>query len=425
MVYIKNMRQKVGSYDSPFSLDSDIDPLHFIRPLSTQGGQYALLTPTETGLKKSIMDATSGVRFFLKEEGLHDYESQLQGPGNKNIIPAYFVTPNGLIQTTASLYRPVTKHGDPRIWFSGLGRYASPKNLLVLSTFGNAIYVINLSDPEVRTSFENDGFVAKIYRKSREHENDVKEELLAKIKEIHDLGWLPSTTEGDPGVGDTLEHALGISRNNSEEPDYKGIELKAKRITRHGVAKADTRATLFARVPDAGMTYKEIVETYGKVQIPRGQTLGRLQLYETFKTSRVNAYDLFLKVNQEKERVEIQFSKSGSLFGDDSVYVSSWSFEKLQEALNLKHHETFWVSAESKDIGGKEYFRYDVVNFTQRPSSAIFPNLIAADKVSVDLLAHIDLDTNKWRDHGMLWKMWKEDMPLLLGQEETYHLDQK
>lgn len=29
-------------------------------------------------------------------------------------------------------------------------------------------------------------------------------------------GFIPSITRDDPGVGDTLEHELGISRNNSK-----------------------------------------------------------------------------------------------------------------------------------------------------------------------------------------------------------------
>lgn len=35
--------------------------------------------------------------------------------------------------------------------------------------------------------------------------------------------FFTSITPGDPGVGDTLENALSISRNNSELPDYKAL----------------------------------------------------------------------------------------------------------------------------------------------------------------------------------------------------------
>ena len=96
------------------------------------------------------------------------------------------------------------------------------------------------------------------------------------------VGFIPSITPGDPGVGDTLEYALGIMRNNSRAPDYNGIELKATRLTRHGSTRATTRSTLFTKVPDEGMTYREIVETYGKWQIPRGSMIERLQFIRNF-----------------------------------------------------------------------------------------------------------------------------------------------
>ena len=94
----------------------------------------------------------------------------------------------------------------------------------------------------------------------------IADELLQKIQAIHNQGFLPSITPGDPGVGDTLEHALGIERNNSRAPDYKGIELKTTRLTRNGVSRQVTRSTLFTKVPDVGMTYREIVDHYGKIQ---------------------------------------------------------------------------------------------------------------------------------------------------------------
>ena len=48
-------------------------------------------------------------------------------------------------------------------------------------------------------------------------------------------------------------------------------------------------------------TYDGIVEKYGKWQIPRGETEKRLQLYETLRFSRPNAYDLILHVDGKND----------------------------------------------------------------------------------------------------------------------------
>lgn len=48
--------------------------------LSAKGINYCTLIPTTTGLSKSIMDATSNVREFLKVNDIHNFETQKYGP---------------------------------------------------------------------------------------------------------------------------------------------------------------------------------------------------------------------------------------------------------------------------------------------------------------------------------------------------------
>lgn len=397
------------------------NPIDFIPLLSKMAGEYAFLFPTSTGLSKSIMDATAGVRWFLNVTGLHDYARQQQGPENKVLLSAFFVKSDSIVSSIASLYRPRTKHGDPRIWFKGLNEYASAGDLLVLVSIQKTIYVLNLSNPSVISSIQEKGIAWRVLQESRRENESTKLQLLARLKEIHDRGWIPSVTPSDPGVGDTLEHALGISRNNSRDPDFHGIELKASRTSRQGGNRQETRSTLFTRVPDSGLSYREIVEEYGKIQTPRGGTTPRLQLYETFSCKRINGYGLFLNCNEKKERVEIHQAIDGER-KSDSPSISSWSYETLKQALAQKHPETFWISADSKEIEGKEYFLYQTATYTSKPKIAILPELIANGVVTLDLAAHVDPATNKWRDHGMLWKIWKGDLPLLMGEEEVFQL---
>lgn len=48
--------------------------------------QFSTIQITETGLKKSIMDATAPVRAYFKENRIHDYDSQPQGELGKRLI---------------------------------------------------------------------------------------------------------------------------------------------------------------------------------------------------------------------------------------------------------------------------------------------------------------------------------------------------
>lgn len=395
---------------------SDINIEQFFPVFASTGTPVAFLVPTPTGYQKSIMDATCPVRELFKNSNLHDYEYQHQGPEAKARIESYFVHFDHLEETSASLYRPKTKKGDPRIWFDNLRRYCQPCNLLALIVINHCIYVINLSNPLVSSSLWNHGYVYDLLLESAYKERLIATELLNKIQAIHNQGFIPSITFGDPGVGDTLEHALGIERNNSKAPDYKGIELKATRLTRNGSSRQTTRSTLFTRVPDEGMSYREIVDHFGKVQTPRGSTLARLQLYETLRVSRPNAYDLILEVDNNNDKLKILHQKNHARH-----YVSAWRLQNLRQALLTKHHETFWVKALSKTINGWEYFRYDKILHTKNPNASLLAPLLEADKITVDLAAHYKPD-GKWRDHGVLFKMLPQDLSLLLGEPIEYDL---
>lgn len=395
---------------------SDVNIEQFLPLFANTGVPVAFLVPTPTGYEKSIMDATAPVRELLLNSNVHNYEMQLQGPANKNIIKTYFVTPQTLVETTASLYRPVTKKGDPRIWFSNLKKYCSPCNLLAIIVIEHELYVFNLSDPQVANSLIGKGFAYSVLEEAVYKEHAVADELLARIRLIHQQGFLRSITAGDPGVGDTLEHALGISRNNSKAPDYCGIELKTTRLTRNGNTRSATRSTLFTRVPDEGMTYRQIVENYGKWQVPRGEENARLQLYETFRCSRSNAYDLMLSVDSNNDKLCILHENA-----DRRKFVSAWQMKNLRAALLTKHPETFWVKAVSETRDGVEYFRYDRVLHTKNPNVSLLAPLLEADKITVDLAAHFKPD-GKWRDHGILFKMHPDDLPLLLGEPKEYIL---
>ena len=105
-----------------------------LRLFNGAGIPTGLLVPTLTGYRKSIMDATLSMRDFLRETGVHEYSTQKQGV--KEYVSANFVMPDNCVKTTASLYRPLTKKGDPRIWFSKLTKYCKPTDLLAIVAHG-------------------------------------------------------------------------------------------------------------------------------------------------------------------------------------------------------------------------------------------------------------------------------------------------
>ena len=205
-----------------------------------------MIEPTETGLVKSIIDATGSVRSYLKSKNVHDFENQKQGQENKVLVNSVLLANDGTINSVASLYRPNTKKGDPRIWFKGLGGYAKPNDILGIIEFERVLYVLNITQLDLETLLSSQSVnpVKELIITIRQISNEVADELLLLLNKIAAQGLVPAMLNADTAIGRTLETLLGIGINSSNKPDYKGIELKSYRD------KRGNRKNLFAQVPD-------------------------------------------------------------------------------------------------------------------------------------------------------------------------------
>lgn len=398
---------------------SDTSIRGFLPYFAETGLQVAFLVPTPTGYGKSIMDATLPLREMLKDTQIHDYDCQLQGPDNKVNIKTYFMKTESLQETEASLYRPVTKQGDPRIWFYNLKQYCEPCNLLAILANKGVLYVLNLSNKDIVESMYS-GYVREVIKQFIDDDNVIANELLEKIREIHRRGFLPSITEGSPGVGDTLENALGISRNPSKLPDYKGIELKASRTSTYTKPRTSNRVNLFTQVPDwansKGMDRVKLLDTYGYWATQKDGSQ-RFDLNCTLRANVPNSQGLYLEVDLENDLLINYYTK------DDVVrrYVAQWSFMLLKQRLLEKHKETFWVKATSKIKNGQEYFRYDKIVHTKNPNASLFPQLIDEGIITVDYIMHRK-ENGTVRDHGFPFKIFPRDLELLFPEPKIYEL---
>ena len=177
--------------------------------LTSNSVGVSLIEPTLTGLKKSILDATTSIQNHLLENNIHDYRNQKQGPNHKVMLSTNLLTENIIIPSRASMYRPITKKGDPRIWFKNLTNYASPNDILALIIFKSEINIINLTQtPLVEIIQQNhSGPILDLLNQINNNATEVSLELLNKIKTIAQSGPTKSVmqTRADTAIGRTLE----------------------------------------------------------------------------------------------------------------------------------------------------------------------------------------------------------------------------
>ncbi len=319
--------------------------------------EFTTIQITETGLKKSILDATASVRAYFKEKNVHDYETQLQGPEHKRIINTYILTEDAQYLTKTSLYRPVTKKGDPRLWVNKVRdvEFLRANDIFAIIAHRGILFAVNLTTiniEKVCASPIDTPLKDLIFEVSRE-KSSVSDELLGLIKDRM-TDWMPAEILADTGIGRTVETILGIDMNPSKAPDYKGIEIKSHREA------SRVRNTLFTQAPEWAISRlksgRAIVEEYG--YIPEGYN--HKSLHVTLSANRPNPQGLGLLVQPQLGLLEADEFSPVAL--EDGTFrkrndVAAWQLINLHERLLTKHHETFWIDAETKKEGGRELFR--------------------------------------------------------------------
>jgi hypothetical protein len=240
----------------------------------------------------------------------------------------------------------------------------------------------------------------------------VVEELLDMIREVSARGFVRTLRPGDTGIGMTLETLLGIEANTRKAPDYKGIELKAKRL-RKGKAN---RVTLFSQVPDwklspIGSAWN-LLSTYGY------ERDGKLRLNHEMNATAPNSIGFILEVDATRD-----WLKQNHQDPDTAVtrHVTTWEMENLRSRLKEKHPQTFWVGARCRGKGTTEEFHYVQVEHTRQPKVRNFDALIEWGVISVDYLMS-QKGQQRVRDHGYLFKMHAADFPALFPPSETHVL---
>jgi hypothetical protein len=378
-----------------------------LKVLTENSVELTLIEPTATGLEKSIMDATGTVREFLKSQNIHDYHIQKQGTEHKILIQSQLIAADKIIDSNASLYRPDTKKGDPRIWFTGLKHYAKANDILGITAYDGVLYVINITTLNIEDLIEGstNNPLKEIVKEINIVSNAISEELLLLLKKIGERGPVPAMLSADTAIGRTLETLLGISINSSKKPDYKGIELKSYRDAR------ENRKNLFAQVPDWNLSKfkssKEILENFGYA---RGEDF---KLYCTVSALVKNSQGLILKVDPKIS----QLAENSDKHGDFVI----WTLETLHKRLLEKHSETFWIAAESMQIGGKEYFQFKKVEHTKKPIVSQFDILLGQGIITLDHLIK-KTSNGKVVEKGPIFKIKPNALNLLFPPSQLYSL---
>lgn len=350
-----------------------------IKYLVNNNIKFTQVQITATGLKKSILDATTPMRVYFKENNVHDYEQQGQGELEKVIVDTFIYTEFEVVKTKTSLYRPVTKQGDPRLWIYKLTGYTQADDIhAIVAKNPHELAVINLTRIDIQKVCES---YLETPLKYLIHDMNicsriVAEELLAQLMEYQGM-WIKTDLTADTAIGRKIESLLGIEMNSSRQPDYKGIELKSSRDKKN-------RKTLFCKVPDWKISHlkssAELVEKYGYFS-------GGVKSYRnTLSCKAPNSQNLRLNVNFPEDLLEIEEDALRTGDYQKVADVAVWRLQTLHETLLKKHRETFWITVDNMIEDGAELFRLKLIEHTKNPIVSQFDIMLEQSMITVDLL---------------------------------------
>lgn len=403
---VNGVKDRTVYYTTTLKKTSDLDELVSQNKayLISIGIEFSFFTPTRTGLSKSILDATYPIRNHFEALKFHSFNEQQQGSDYKVIKTAYFLNEQSITQTKVSLYRPETKKGDPRMWFSKLPEFSFPDEIIAIVIHNDDLFLINLNR-ELLESQSFEGEIHKFFKRYLEIKNSIAEELLAKLKLISQTP-IRSIIKGDTAVGMAVEAALNIAANSSKEPDYKGIEIKSGRGGKN-------RSNLFAQVADWDISNckssADILNKYGY------QRDDDFKLYCTVSAKKPNSQGLSFIYDEQLDQLIEKDIEGNS--------VAIWRGKTLRDRLLSKHAETFWIDAKSTVINEEEYFTLISVTHTQKPVASQLLPLIESGIITMDHLIKRKSDhSSHAKEKGPLFKIDKSNIKYLFPEPKVYKL---
>ncbi len=248
-----------------------------------------------------------------------------------------------------------------------------------------------------------------------------KDELIAKLKEISAMGWIPNARRGnDGGIGNTLEDLLEIEENNLPIPNAAEWELKTQR------ANTTSLTTLFHMEPSPrGVRFvpQVFLPLYGWAHEEAGRSypVDEMSFRQTIHGNARSDRGFKVVIDRMSRKVLISFDFQ-SVDARHKAWLESvkkrvglgelnpqpyWGFDDLKHKAGTKLLNSFYVQADVRIERRKEYYYYTKVMMLQKFSFEGFLNALDEGKVLVDF------DARTGHNHGTKFRLRQDCLPML------------
>jgi hypothetical protein len=248
-----------------------------------------------------------------------------------------------------------------------------------------------------------------------------KDSLIKEFRVIAEKGWIPNARQGNNGgVGNTLEDLLGIEENNLPIPNAAEWELKAQRLNTSALTtlfhtEPSPRAVKF--IPQIlllkyGWEHQEAGVKYPETEMSFRQTIhgnspsdrGFIVKIDRKERKVLISFDNNSVSENHKEWLETVKNRVGLEELDPQPY---WGFDDLSNKAGTKLLNCFYVQADVKKEGNREFYHYCKVMMLQKFNFEGFLNQIEKGNILVDF------DARTGHNHGTKFRMKQNCFPEL------------
>lgn len=243
--------------------------------------------------------------------------------------------------------------------------------------------------------------------------------LQQRFNEIRKMGWVKSKFIGKGAAGNTFESLLGKPEENSENPDFLGIEIKTRK------ENSSYPITLFRATPIGEQEYqiKYLLENFGSPdkKTPNKKNLGGSVCVKK-KKNFSNNYQFSLKVDRLQKKIFLLVFDCNNNLIYDKAY---WPFELLETKLKKKLSILCYIKVQRKFENGHIYFKYTDAEFYYLKDFESFVKLIEQSVIQINFCVYVYTKgpkIGKIYDHGTSFKIYPSSLHKLFNQYFTDEL---
>jgi hypothetical protein len=226
-------------------------------------------------------------------------------------------------------------------------------------------------------------------------------ELVKRLRDIKQMGYVKTHRGGSTGIGKTLEDLLGIKENNVPGPNAAMLELKSAR------KESRSMITLITKAPLPRGANSILLQKFGYPAPPFGRklhiTMKKPPLWTNIKGKRA----LKIKVNDKIELVSIEGETLGF-----------WTKEVLEKIFQRKFPGLVYVKAECRGGRANEEFWFDEAWLLKGFNFEGIKDLIKEGTILIDIRIG-QYPNGRPHDHGTGFRIFEDKLDICFKERKN------